>query len=86
MPQFPQGSFAGAPVRVCDEGPCVVVVRDSVRGDVEWSPQHCCSEGNQGLGLDLFCACERVWQRCAHNEAVTGGPCLRVGGAIRLVC
>ena len=60
MPQFPQGAPRGAPVRVCGEGPCVLVVRDSVRGDVMWYPQRCCSEGNRSLGLDLFCACKRV--------------------------
>ena len=55
MPQFPQGAPRGAPVRVCDEGPCLFVVRDSVRGGVGWCPQRCCSEGNRGLGLVLFC-------------------------------
>ena len=54
MPQFPQGAPRGTPVRVCDEGPCVRVVRDSVRGDVGWRPQRCCSEGNRGLELVLF--------------------------------
>jgi len=29
--QFPQGAPRGAPVHVCGEGPCVLVVRDSVR-------------------------------------------------------
>ena len=36
MPQFPQGAPRGAPVHVCGEGPCVVVVRDSVGGYVGW--------------------------------------------------
>ena len=31
MPQFPQGAPRGAPVHVCGEGPCVLVVRDSVK-------------------------------------------------------
>ena len=86
MPQFPQGAPRGAPVHVCGEGPCVLVVRDSVGGYVGWCPQRCCSEGNRGLGLVLFCACRRVWQCGAHNEAVTDGPGLRVGGVFRLVC
>ena len=54
MPQFPQYAPRGNPVRVYDDEPCVLVVRDSVGGDVEWCPQRCCSEGNQGLGLYLF--------------------------------
>ena len=29
--QFPQGPPRGAPLHVCDGGPCVFVVRDSVR-------------------------------------------------------
>ena len=53
---FPQGAPRGAPVHVCDVGPCVHVVRDSAGGDVGWCPQRCCSEGNRGLGLVLFCA------------------------------
>ena len=80
MPQFPQGAPRGAPVRVCDEGPCVFVERGSVRGDVEWCPQRCCSDGSQGLGIGLFCTCKR------YNEAETDGPGLRVGGVFRLVC
>ena len=44
MAQFPQGAPSGAPVRVCDEGPCVLVVRNSVREDVEWFLQ-CCFNG-----------------------------------------
>ena len=86
MPQFPQGAPGGAPVHVCDEGPCVFVVRDSLRGNVGWCPRRCCSECNQALDPDLFCACRWVWQCGAHNEAVTGGPDLRVGGMTRLVC
>ena len=86
MTQFPQGASRGAPVRICDEGPCVLVMRDSVGGDVRCCPQHCCSEGNRGLGLVLFCTCMRVWQCGAHNEAVTDGPGLHVGGVLRLVC
>ena len=86
MPHFPQSTRRGAPVRVCNERPCVLVERDSIRGAVEWCPQRCCSEGNRGLGLDLFCTCRRVWQCGARNEAVTDGPGLRVGGVIQLVC
>ena len=63
------GAPRGAPGRVCDEGPCVLVVRDSVRGDVGWCPQRCCSEGNRGLGLVLFCACRRVWHIYHFRDA-----------------
>ena len=86
MPQFPQGGPRGAPVRVCDEGPGVLVLRDGVRGDVGLCPQRCCSEENRGLGLVLFCTNGRVWQCGAHNEAVIDGHGLCVGGVLRLVC
>ena len=39
----------------CVEGSCVLVL-DSVRGGVFWCPQRCCSVGNRGSGLDIFCA------------------------------
>ena len=86
MPQLPQGALRDASIDLCDEGPCVLVVRISVTGGVLWYPQRCCSEGNRGLGLVLFCTCRRVWQCGAHNEAVTDGPGLRVGGVLQLVC
>ena len=41
MPQFPQGAPRGTPVHVCDEGPCVLVVWDSVRGGVLWCSSAC---------------------------------------------
>ena len=58
MPQLPQGAARDASMHVCDEGLCVLVVRNCVKGDVLWYPQRCCSEGNQGLGLGLFGACK----------------------------
>ena len=85
MPKFPQGAPLGAPVRVCDGCPCVSVVRDSVRGYVEWCPQLCYSGANQGLRLDLFCTFKQVWQCGAHNDSMIDGPWFRVGGVIRLV-
>ena len=86
MPQLPQGAPRGAPVHVCGEGPCVLVVRDSIGEYVGLCPQLCCSEGNRGLRLVLFCTCRRVWQCGAHNQAWTDGPGIRVGGVIQLVC
>ena len=41
-------------MRVCDEGPCVFVVRDSVTGCVLQIPQHICSDGNRYMELNLF--------------------------------
>ena len=51
MPQFPQGAHRGFPVRVCDKGLRVLVVRDSIKGGAQWCPQRSRSEGFQGLGL-----------------------------------
>ena len=78
MPQIPQGAPRGAPVRAGDEGPCVLVAWDCVRGYVGWRSQRCCSEGNRST-------CRRVWQCGAHNEAVLDGPGVRVGGVIQLL-
>ena len=86
MPQFPQGAPRGVLAHVYDEGPCVLVVRNSVREELLWYPQRCFSEGNRGLGLGLFCACKWEWRCGAHNKAVTGVPGLRVGYEIRFVC
>ena len=73
MPQFPQGAHIGTTLRVCDDGACVLVVRDNIKGDVLCYPQRCCSEGNRGLVLGLFCACKGGWRCGAHSEATTGG-------------
>ena len=58
--QFSRRASRGASVCLCDGGPCAFVVGDSIRGDGEWWPHWCCSEGNQGSRLDLFCTFKRV--------------------------
>ena len=71
-------------MNVFDVCPCVFVVLDSVGGRVVPFPLRSCRRGRWDLQHVLSCACMWGWMCGGHSEDGIGGPCLRVGGVVRV--
>ena len=72
---FPQGAPRGAPVRVCGEGPCVLVVRDSVRGVMRRCVRSLafCVIVNRSVTEDMGAKAGQPMTDCVKAPFVDGG-------------